>query len=168
LLVNPALRPLIILGLVLAEVGLWQCRVQLTGRGRTGLPTLLGVLGAVLQVTAIAQVVTHVQDPLTVAAYAVGVGGGVLGGVLVTSRFATDAVRVSLLTTDSGLDDRLRTRGWAVVAYEGQGAAGAVRLLEIVAPGRLRRLLLRDLQEVAPVAVRTVEVLDRDPSLVAR
>jgi hypothetical protein len=39
---------------------------------------LLGTLGALLQITAISQVVTNVDDPLSVGAYAVGVGGGVL------------------------------------------------------------------------------------------
>ncbi len=60
-------RPLLIMLLVLTEVGLWQWRVLLTGRGARALPAVLGMIGAVLQITAIAQVVAYVHDPLTVA-----------------------------------------------------------------------------------------------------
>jgi hypothetical protein len=66
------LRPLLICGLVLTEVGLWQWRTVLALRGRRGAAPLLGAVGAVLQITAINQVVTAVADPLSVAGYAAG------------------------------------------------------------------------------------------------
>jgi len=72
------LRRIVIMGLVFTEVSMWQWRVILTGRGRKGFPAVLGILGSLPQVTAIAQVVTNLEDPLTVGAYALGVGGGVM------------------------------------------------------------------------------------------
>ena len=71
-------RPLMIAMLVLTEVGLWQWRMVIAARGSRSSAMLLGPLGAVLQITAISQVVTNVDDPLSVGAYAVGVGAGVL------------------------------------------------------------------------------------------
>lgn len=160
---SPGLRPLLIVALVLTEVGLWQWRVLLTARGHRGLPTLLGVGGAVLQVTAIAQVVTNLRDPVTVAAYAVGVGGGVLLGVVVSARFTAGAVRLSLVTSRPGVDEALRRRGWPVITYQGRGASGPVDVLEIVVPDRRRRFLLSDLDDLDPGAARTLGGVDAPP-----
>jgi uncharacterized membrane protein YiaA len=52
------LRPLLIAGLVLIEVGLWQWRMVVAARGNRAGAVLLGTCGAVLQITAIGQVVT--------------------------------------------------------------------------------------------------------------
>jgi len=80
------LRPAVIMLLVLAEVTLWQWRTILTTRGRKGLPAGLGVAGSLLQVTALAQVLQDLTSPLTVCGYAAGVGGGILLGVVLSTR----------------------------------------------------------------------------------
>jgi uncharacterized protein YebE (UPF0316 family) len=159
-----ALRPLVIMVLVITEVGLWQWRVILTGRGAKGFPTVLGVVGAVLQITAIAQVVAYVRDPLTVAAYALGVGGGVLIGVIVGTRFTPEAVSVSVLTRQPRLDGQLQDRGWPVTSYEGHSATGTVHLLQIVVDPRSCGALLADVTELAPQAFWTTEKVQSGPS----
>ncbi len=53
-------RPLLIAMLVLTEVGLWQWRMVIAARGSRSSAMLLGTLGALLQITAISQVVTNV------------------------------------------------------------------------------------------------------------
>jgi uncharacterized protein YebE (UPF0316 family) len=156
-------RPLVIMVLVLTEVGLWQWRVILTGRGAKGLPTLLGIIGAVLQITAIAQVVAYVRDPLTVAAYALGVGGGVLIGVTVGNRFTAEAVRVNVVTRRPDLDGQLRARGWSVTSYEGHADAGTVHLLQTVVDARARGTLIADVTELAPQASWTTEKVQPGP-----
>ncbi|MFI7588479.1 DUF5698 domain-containing protein [Spongisporangium articulatum] len=156
---HPAARPVVILLLVLTEVGLWQWRVLLTARGRRAAPALLGVLGAVLQVTAIAQVVDNLNDPLTVAAYAAGVGGGVLMGVVVAARFTTQDVRLNLVTVDATLEARLRAQGWPVIAYEGRAAAGAVSVLEVVVEARRGKQLRRAVDALAPQARWTMDTV---------
>ncbi|OHV33571.1 MULTISPECIES: DUF5698 domain-containing protein [Pseudofrankia] len=160
-----SLRPLVIMVLVITEVGLWQWRVILTGRGAKGLPTVLGIIGAILQITAIAQVVAYVQDPLTVAAYALGVGGGVLIGVTVGNRFTAEAVGVNVLTRQPELDSQLRARGWPVTSYEGRSENGVVHLLQIVVDPRARVALLADVTELAPQAFWTTENVQPGPGL---
>jgi uncharacterized protein YebE (UPF0316 family) len=155
--------PLVIAGLVLTEVALWQWRVILTARGSKALPSVLGMLGAVLQITAVSQVVTNIHDPLTVAAYALGVGGGVLAGVVVGDRFTSDSTAVNVITTDATLDARLRSRGWPVTMQHGHGEAGAVQLLLIVVRGRHRAALVDDLARYAPDAFWTAEDLRTGP-----
>jgi uncharacterized membrane protein YiaA len=58
-----ALRPLLIGGLVVTEVAIWQWRMVIAHRGSRVSAMLLGIVGAVLQITAITQVVADVSDP---------------------------------------------------------------------------------------------------------
>ena len=60
---------------------------------------LLITTGAVLQITAITQVVTNVGNPLSVAAYAAGVGAGVLAGLVAGERPTPGTLGVTITTT---------------------------------------------------------------------
>jgi uncharacterized protein YebE (UPF0316 family) len=79
-------RALTIATVVLVEAGLWQWRVALTGRGVKVAGAVLGTVGGGLQVTAIAQVVTHLDEPVTMFAYAIGVGAGIFAGCCLDER----------------------------------------------------------------------------------
>jgi hypothetical protein len=59
-----ALRPLLIAGLVVTEVAIWQWRMIIAHRGSRVSAMLLGIVGAVLQITAITQVVADVSRDL--------------------------------------------------------------------------------------------------------
>ena len=58
-----AYRPLLIAGLVVTEVAIWQWRMVIAHRGSRVSAMLLGIVGAVLQITAITQVVADVSTP---------------------------------------------------------------------------------------------------------
>ncbi len=88
------MEPLVIMALVLFEVALWQWRVAITVRGNSSGGALLGFIGALVQVTAIARVVQNVGDVANVIAYAAGVGIGVLVGCLVDRRLSAREVTV--------------------------------------------------------------------------
>ena len=88
------MEPLVIMALVLFEVALWQWRVAITVRGNSSGGALLGFIGALVQVTAIARVVQNVGDIANVVAYASGVGIGVLVGCLVDRRLSAREVTV--------------------------------------------------------------------------
>ena len=145
-------RPLLIAGLVLTEVGLWQWRMVLAARGSRANAVLLGALGAVLQITAITQVVTNVNDPLSVAAYAAGVGLGVLLGLVAGDRLTPGRVRVTITTSDPGVARRLWARGWPATAQTAEGAHGPVPLLSIAISRRSEARLHRDVADLAPDA----------------
>jgi hypothetical protein len=117
-----ALRPLLIAGLVLTEVGIWQWRMVIAHRGSRATAMLLGVIGAVLQITAITQVVAGVHDPLSIAAYAGGVGFGVLFGLVAGDRLTPGAVGVTIVTSCEQLARRLWELGWPATAQPGHGA----------------------------------------------
>jgi uncharacterized protein YebE (UPF0316 family) len=104
-----ALRPLLIAGLVITEVTIWQWRMVIAHRGQRTTALLLGVVGAALQITAIAQVIAGVHDPLSVAAYAGGVGCGVLLGIVAGERLTPGAVAVTIfVAVERRLESELR------------------------------------------------------------
>ena len=108
------IEPVLIAVLVILEVAVWQVRVALATRGRKRIAAVLGAVNAVLSVVALGQVVTHLDRPVNVAGYAVGVALGVYLGVVVDGRFVVGHRRVvcgDQLQRQLGRDDvRVRNR----------------------------------------------------------
>jgi len=154
-----SLRPLLIAGLVVTEVGLWQWRMVITTRGNRASAMVLGAFGAALQITAISQVVTNLHDPLSVGAYAGGVGLGVLLGLVAGDRFTPGLVGVTIITTTYGVADELWARGWRVTVQTGHDENGPVTVLFVVISRRAEADLHRDVAQLAPEAFWSIEDL---------
>jgi len=147
-----ATRPLLIIGLVVTEVGLWQWRMLIAARGRRAAAMLLGALGATLQITAISQVVTNLDDPFSVAAYAGGVGLGVVVGLVAGDVLTPGTLDVTIITATSGVADALWARGWPVTAQTGRGEHGPVDVLYLAINRRQHAALRADVAGLAPDA----------------
>jgi len=158
-------RALVIAGLVVTEVGLWQWRMVVAARGGRAAAMLLGTAGAVLQITAITQVVTHVQDPLSVSAYAGGVGLGILLGLVAGDRITPGSVGVTVITGVDGVAGELWSRGWPVTVSPGHGELGPVTVLYVAVNRRDEARLHRDVADLDPSAFWSVEdVRSRPPA----
>ena len=90
---------------------------------------LLITTGAVLQITAITQVVTNVGNPLSVAAYAAGVGAGVLAGLVAGERPTPGTLGVTITTTAPDAAAGMWARGWPAIAMAGRDRDGQVTVL---------------------------------------
>ena len=148
-----AYRPLLIAGLVVTEVAIWQWRMVIAHRGSRVSAMLLGIVGAVLQITAITQVVADVSDPAGVIAYAVGVGFGVLLGLVAGERLTPGMIGVTIVTKAPHLARSLWDRGWPVTAQSGHAENGPVTILSVPVNRRDEARLHRDVQSIAPDAV---------------
>ena len=153
------IRPLTIAVLVVAEVGLWQWRMVIASRGSRASAMALGTFGAVLQITAISQVVTNLQDPLSISAYAGGVGLGVLLGLIAGERFTPGMIGVRIITVTPGAARELWARGWPATVLSGHGEEGPVTVLFVAINRRREAALHRDVAEVAPEAFWSIEEL---------
>lgn len=158
-------RPAIIAALVVAEVGLWQWRMVMTARGKRGSPMLLGAIGALLQITAISQVVSNVHDPLSIGAYAAGVGIGVLLGLFAGDRFTPGTIGVTIITAKPGVADALWERGWPATVQAGHSELGPVTVLSVAINRRQEGRLHRDVTHLAPEAFWTTEEVRARPVL---
>jgi len=162
------MESLIIMLLVLVEVALWQWRVAITVRGNSVGGALLGFVGAVVQVTAIAQVVQDVGDVVRVAAYAFGVGVGVFVGCTIDRRLSERKVTVRVFApTDPRLAPELRARGWPLTATSGDGHTGPVEVLYVAIDQQATDRLEDDLRALAPEACWTIEHITASRGLLA-
>lgn len=153
-------RPLMIAGLVVAEVGLWQWRMVVAHRDQRVPAVALGAVGAILQITAISQVVTNVNDPLTVAAYAIGVGLGILVGLMVGERFSSGTMGVTIITAAPAAAERLWALGWSVTAQSGESRDGPVTLITAVIDRREVGQWQRDVAWAVPDAFSSAVAAD--------
>ena len=152
------MEPLVITALVLFEVALWQWRVAITVRGNSFGGALLGFIGALVQVTAIARVVQDVGNIEKVVAYASGVAIGVFVGCLLDRRLSTREVTVRVFApVDPDLVPELRARGWPVTSTSGNGHQGPVDVLYLAIDQRTTAKLEHELRALAPDACWTIE-----------
>jgi uncharacterized protein YebE (UPF0316 family) len=160
-----ALRPLLIGGLVLTEVGIWQWRMVIAHRGSRTTAMLLGVIGAVLQITAITQVVAGIDDPLSIAGYAVGVGLGVLFGLIAGDRLTPGTIGVTVISTKPDLADDLCALGWPATAQPGHGEDGPVTVLFVAINRRDEERLHAAVHQMSPGSFWTTEDLRASTAL---
>jgi uncharacterized protein YebE (UPF0316 family) len=154
-----AFHPLLIAGPVVTEVAIWQWRMVIAHRGRRVSAMLLGIVGAVLQITAITQVVADVSDPASIMAYAVGVGFGVLLGLVAGERLTPGMIGVTIVTKAPHLARSLWDRGWPATSQSGRAENGPVTILSVPVNRRDEARLHRDVQSIAPDAVWTTKDL---------
>jgi uncharacterized protein YebE (UPF0316 family) len=128
-------------------------------RGSRVSAMLLGIIGAVLQITAITQVVADVSDPAGVIAYAIGVGFGVLLGLVAGEKFTPGTIGVTIVTKNPHLARSLWDRGWPVTAQSGRAENGPVTILSVPVNRRDEAGLHRDVQSIAPDAICTTRDL---------
>ncbi|GEL21180.1 hypothetical protein PSU4_01340 [Pseudonocardia sulfidoxydans NBRC 16205] len=155
------LQPLAIAALVVLEVGVWQVRMAVAARGRRRAAAVLGALGAVIQVVALAQVVTDLDNPANVAGYAVGVAAGVYLGVGIGGRLAADPVEHRVVVTGDGAEiaAQLRARGRPVTTQPAVGVDGPATILFVVACAGADAEVARELRRLAPDGFHTSSVL---------
>lgn len=154
-----AYRPLLIAGLVVTEVAIWQWRMVIAHRGRRVSAMLLGIVGAVLQITAITQVVADVYDPVGIIAYAAGVGFGVLLGLVAGEKLTPGMISVTIITKAPHLAPSLWDRGWPATVQSGHTENGPVTILSVPVNRRDEARLQHEVQSIAPDASWTTKDL---------
>ena len=159
--------PLLIAGLVILDQAIWTYRCQLIVRGRRRLGSLLGVLNAIVYVTAVAQVVTNLDQLANIVGYAAGVGMGTYLGILAEERFGSGFAEVRLIMSGTGHDQLLALRdlGWPATASAADGLSGnASEILVIIDQSNLPDLL-RDIEDRAPDAMISIgRLVDARPA----
>jgi uncharacterized protein YebE (UPF0316 family) len=143
------------------SVSLWTLRVTIAAAGRKVAAAGVAGVESLMFVLAFGTVLSSLQDPVRIAAYAVGVAGGTLLGMVVDERLSNGRALVRLVVDGSGVEEttRLREHGWPATRAAADGVHGAVAILAVAVDERALGRLNHDLDQVAPDAFRTVERL---------
>jgi hypothetical protein len=125
---SPLLDSLATAGLALLSVSLWTGRVALTAKGRKTAGALMAALEATVFVVAFSRLLTGLDSPIRIIAYAAGVAGGTLLALTVDSAVNPQVVKVDIV--DGNGPDRVLTtlhrEGWPTTVLRGEGLAAPV------------------------------------------
>ena len=152
---------LTIFGLRIVDVSLGTLRTITVVHGRVRVSVLIGFFEVLVWVTAVSQVIAHVDEsPLLAVAYAGGFATGNAVGIALERRLALGTVVVRMITSAGAeaMASLLRGMGRVVTTFDGQGRDGVRTLLFTTCP---RRDLPRVIDAAAALDPQLFYTVDR-------
>jgi uncharacterized protein YebE (UPF0316 family) len=150
-----------IFGLRIVDVSLGTVRTIAVVHGKVPISVLIGFVEVLVWVTAVSQVIVHLREnPALPLAYAGGFAAGNAVGILLERRIAWGTVVVRMIASAGAvaIAQRLRSMGYEVTAFAGEGKEGPRTLLFTTCP---RRNLARVVREAAALDGKLFYTVDR-------
>ncbi len=143
----PPWGPLLIFALRICDVSLDTMRVLFAVRGKRGVAGALGFFQALIWIFAVGNAVRHLDSGRHVLGYAGGYATGSVLGLKLEERLAIGYATIRVVSRRAGvaLADALRTIGFGVTEFAGQGRDGPVEVIYTVC---MRRDIPRVIEEV--------------------
>lgn len=119
----------------ICDVSLATVRTLMVVQGRKAQAAIIGFFEVIIYVTALGKVVSGLNDPRNLLAYALGFASGNYIGILIEEKIALGnlTAQVILKTNRNGdLIDSLRDSGFGVTAIQGYGKEGTREILNII------------------------------------
>ncbi len=141
------------------DVGMATVRIVLLSRGRKGTASLIGFFEALIWVVAVARVLTALDDPIRMVAFAAGFAAGTYLGSMVEEWLAIgqSMVRIVTPTNAPAVAPLLRERGFGATVLNGDGMNGEVQVTFTVLPRKSLDAVLDMVREVSPEAYVTID-----------
>lgn len=135
---NLATDLLVIFLLRTVDVGIGTVRIVLLGRGKRGLAATLGFVESLIWVIAASRVLSAMDDPWRMVAFASGFAAGTYVGSWVEQWLAIgqSLVRVVAPIATDPVAPVLKEGGFPATIFHGEGHEGEVRLTLSVVPRR--------------------------------
>jgi len=127
------------------DVSLATLRTLMIVRGRRLQAALIGFFEVIIYIIALKKVVSTLDNPFSLLAYALGFATGNYVGSFIEEKMAIGCITVQVIAkNDTGqLQEVLRNQGFGVTVIEGMGKKGKRNILNII----LRRKDLPSLME---------------------
>ncbi len=134
-------------------------RLLMVMRGKKTLSWILGFLVSVIYVLLFTSVLSNLDNPLYVVAYAAGFATGNVVGMWIEERMALGYLHLEVVSPGHGteLAERLRENGFAVTEIAARGKDGMVSLLSITVLRKRVSLAEKIVAEVDDRAFMTSE-----------
>jgi len=138
----------------LSYVTLNTIRFMLTMKGYRILAPLLSMVEIVIYVLGLSMVMNSLDNPLNLAAYALGYGAGIGIGIKIEDWLALGYTMITVMTQDVGstMPNQLRDLGYGVSSYRANGRDGERLVLEILLTRKAERHLQNKVLEIDPKA----------------
>ncbi len=141
------------------DVGMATVRIVLLARGRKGTAAMIGFFEALIWVIAVARVLSALDDPARMIAFAAGFAAGTYIGSIVEEWLAIGQALVRIVTPSTAppIASLLRERGFGATVVNGDGLQGEVRVIFSVMPRKAVDSVLAMISEVSPEAYVTID-----------
>lgn len=125
-------------------------RFMLTMKGYRLIAPMLSVIEIVIYVTGLSMVMSSLDNPLNLAAYALGYGIGVGVGIKIEDWLALGYTMMTVMTAnpESGMPNKLRDAGYGVTIMNARGRDGERLMLNVLAARKDERDLLSKVMEI--------------------
>lgn len=109
-------------------------RLLMVMRGKKWLSWILGFLVSIIYVLLFTSVLSNLDNPLYITAYAAGFATGNVVGMWIEERMAMGYLRLEVVSPGHGaeLAEKLRENGFAVTEIAARGKDGMVSVLSII------------------------------------
>jgi uncharacterized protein YebE (UPF0316 family) len=126
--------PLAIFLARITDVSLGTVRTIAVVKGRILIASLLGFVEVLIWVIAVSNVVTRLDQPLNLIAWAAGFAVGNAVGIFIERKLALGDLVMRVISRGQGVEiaEKLRNLGQPVTEFEGKGRSGPVQLLYMV------------------------------------
>jgi uncharacterized protein YebE (UPF0316 family) len=126
--------PLAIFLARIADVSLGTVRTIAVVKGRILIASILGFVEVLIWVIAVSNVVTRLDQPLNLIAWAAGFAVGNAVGIFIERKLALGDLVMRIISRGQGAEiaESLRNLGQRVTEFEGKGRSGPVQLLYLV------------------------------------
>jgi uncharacterized protein YebE (UPF0316 family) len=150
---------LFIFALRLTDVSMGTVRTIMVMRGMRKVAALIGFVEVSIWVVAISRVIGNVDSIWSVLGYSGGFAAGTLLGMWIEDKLALGHVYVHVISMDKGLEiaHQIRKAGHGATQMQAEGRTGPVHLIEVVAPRRQVKNILRLVNQVDAESFVTVE-----------
>lgn len=153
------LSALLIFLLRVGDQTLASMRIVMLVSGRRALAGILGFFEALLWVVATAQVLTNMDDPIKLVAFAAGFAtGNMVGGTI--ERWLALGKSLIRVVTPNGTPtvvDELRQQGYGATVLHGIGITGDVEIVFSVVPRKQVSAVMQLVHRINPDAFVTAE-----------
>lgn len=151
--------PLVIFGLRIIDVSMSTVRIVLAVRGYKFITPLIGFFEVLIWVFAVGNAIRFLDSPLHLLGYAGGFATGNVVGLLIEEKLAIGYATIRIVSKHVGVElaDALRSIGFGVTEFSGQGRDGRVEVVYTVCKRRDTLAVMREVERWDPHAFITVE-----------
>jgi uncharacterized protein YebE (UPF0316 family) len=130
---NPWIGALVIFGLRVLNISLDTLRMIFTLRGMKWLSWVVGFLVSLIYVLLLTSVLSNLNNPLYILAYAAGFATGGVVGMWIEERLAIGFTLLQIISPRRGavMAEKLRANGFAVTEIPARGKDGMVSMLSL-------------------------------------
>lgn len=151
--------PILIFIARVADVSFGTIRIILISRGSKFIAPIFGFFEIIIWLFAISQIMQNLTNITYYLAYAFGFAAGTFVGIWVEEKMAIGMVIIRIITKKdaSELIEHLRSTGYGVTSFDGQGSTGIVKLIYMTIERKDIDSIIEIIKEFNPKAFFSVE-----------